>query len=174
MDFVFFTDADNQFDLDELPLALAWADHADVVAGYRAVRRDPVVRRVNAWAWNRLVRVLFYAPVRDVDCAFKLFRRGPLADIQIESRGAMINTEVMVKLARAGCRIVEVAVTHHPRTAGRPQGAKLRVILRALREVAMMYPQLGKLGPGPAPAASIGDAVAAPAGPSVATEVAYR
>jgi len=150
LDFVFFTDADNQFDMDELPLLLVWADHAGVVAGYRKVRQDPVMRRLNAWGWNRLVRMLFYVPVRDIDCAFKLFRRSALAEIDIESRGAMINTEIMVKLARAGWYVVEVGVTHLPRTAGSPQGAKPSVILRAFREVARMYPSLSRLGPAPA------------------------
>jgi hypothetical protein len=146
-DFVFFTDADNQFDMNELELLLVWADKADVVAGYRKVRRDPFMRRVNAWAWNRIVRWLFYVPVRDIDCAFKLFRREALQQIDIESRGAMINTEIMVKLARSGCTIVEVGVSHFPRTSGAPQGAKVRVIARALREVKTMHPRLSKLAP---------------------------
>jgi glycosyltransferase involved in cell wall biosynthesis len=146
LDFVFFTDSDNQFDLGELPLLLAWADRADLVAGYRKRRRDPLVRRLNAWAWNRLIRVLFYIPVRDVDCAFKLFRRSALTDITIESRGALINTEIVVKLARRGAHIVEVGVTHLPRTAGEPSGADPRVILRAFREIARMYNVLDGVG----------------------------
>jgi glycosyltransferase involved in cell wall biosynthesis len=152
MDFVFFTDSDNQFDMEELALLLAWADQADVVAGYRKIRKDPPMRRLNAWAWNRLVRALFYVPVRDIDCAFKLFRRQALAEIEIESRGAMINTEIMVKLARRGWNIVEVGVTHLPRTAGSTTGAKPSVILRAFREVFAMYPRLSELDGGPAPA----------------------
>jgi len=149
--FVFFTDADNQFDMHELPLLLEWADGADVVAGYRRRRQDPAMRRLNAWAWNRLVRALFCVPVRDIDCAFKLFRRQALATVDIQSRGAMINTEIMVKLARSGATIIEVGVTHLPRTAGSPQGARPRVILRALREVWRMYPGLCQLDPGHAP-----------------------
>jgi glycosyltransferase involved in cell wall biosynthesis len=145
LDHVFFTDADNQFDMDELPLLLAWASTADCVAGYRKQRRDPLARRMNAWAWNRLVRMLFCIPVRDVDCAFKLFRRSALTDITIESGGAMINTEIMAKLSRAGRTIVEVGVTHRPRTAGAPSGADPAVIMRALREVRVMYPKLAAL-----------------------------
>ncbi|MGH9205235.1 MAG: glycosyltransferase family 2 protein, partial [Acidimicrobiales bacterium] len=147
LDYVFFTDADNQFDIEELALLLAWVDRADVVAGFRKVRHAPFMRRLNAWGWNRLVRLLFYVPVRDIDCAFKLFRRTVLERIDIESRGAMINTEIMVKLARGGSAIVEVGVTHFPRTAGSPQGAKLRVIARAMREARKMYPGLSKLVP---------------------------
>jgi glycosyltransferase involved in cell wall biosynthesis len=150
-DFVFYTDSDNQFDMGELPLLLAWADMADVVAGYRRVRQDPAMRRANAWCWNRLVRALFYVPVRDVDCAFKLYRREPLAAIEVESRGAMIDTEIIVKLARRGSTIVEVGVTHLPRTAGTARGAKPKVILRALREVWRMYPKLSQIDPGSPP-----------------------
>ena len=147
LDYVFFTDSDNQFDLEEIKLLLDLADDASVVAGYRKIRQDPPMRLLNAWAWNRLVRLLFYVPVRDIDCAFKLFRRTALESIDIESHGAMINTEIMVKLARAGSRIVEVGVTHYPRRAGSPQGAKLKVILRAFREVVHMYPWLSTLRP---------------------------
>jgi glycosyltransferase involved in cell wall biosynthesis len=145
LDFVFFTDADNQFDMEELPLLLAWTDRADVVAGFRKVRQDPAMRRLNAWCWNRLVRMLFYVPVRDVDCAFKVFRRSALSRLDIQSRGAMINTEIMVKLARSGSSVVEVGVTHLPRLAGTPQGAKVKVVLRALLEVVAMYPELSRL-----------------------------
>jgi len=147
LDYVFFTDADNQFDMNEIPLLFARADNVDVVAGYRKHRQDPPMRRINAWGWNRLVRMLFYVPVRDIDCAFKLFRRAALAAIDIESRGAMINTEIMVKLARDGCRVVEVGVTHLPRTAGESSGANLRVIARAFREVIQMYPILTDITP---------------------------
>jgi glycosyltransferase involved in cell wall biosynthesis len=148
LDYVFYTDSDNQFDMNELPLLLAWADTAEVVAGFRRARQDPFMRRANAWAWNRMVRALFYVPVRDVDCAFKLYRRESLASIDIESRGAMIDTEIMVKLARRGSAIVEVGVTHLPRTAGTARGAKPKVILRALAEVWRMYPRLSRIDPG--------------------------
>jgi glycosyltransferase involved in cell wall biosynthesis len=161
LDHVFFTDADNQFDLNEFPLLLDWADRADVVAGYRRKRRDPPVRRLNAWAWNRLVRMLFCVPVRDVDCAFKLFRRSALRNLEIESRGAMINTEIMVKLARGGGFVVEVGVTHRPRVAGRASGAGMRVIARALRELVVMYRRLADVTP--EPDSGVLDQLAAPA-----------
>jgi glycosyltransferase involved in cell wall biosynthesis len=151
MDWVFFTDADNQFDMEELSLLLPWADHVDVVAGFRKNRQDPPMRRLNAWVWNRLVRVLFYVPVRDIDCAFKLFRKAAIDDVDIESVGAMVNTEIMVKLGRTGKTVVEVGVTHLPRTAGVARGAKLSVILRALIEVSKMYDRLSTLTPGPPP-----------------------
>jgi glycosyltransferase involved in cell wall biosynthesis len=142
LDLVFFTDADNQFDFDDLREFLTLIERVDVVAGYRIKRCDPLSRRINAKAWNYLVRALFYVPVRDIDCAFKLFRREVFDGLELESVGAMVNTELMVKLGRSGYRVVEVGVRHYPRTAGSPQGAKFRVIFRAFAELATMHSRL--------------------------------
>src|SRR5437764_9899162 len=70
MPWVLLTDADLQFDLAELEQFLPAAAHADIVMGWRIARRDPLNRRLNASAWNWLVRRMFRLPVRDVDCAF--------------------------------------------------------------------------------------------------------
>lgn len=142
---IFFTDADNQFDLGELEKFLPLIDRVDVVAGFRINRCDPLFRRLNARAWNYLVRVLFYVPVRDIDCAFKLFRREVLDGLELESVGAMVNTELMVKLGRSGYRLVEVGVTHRPRTAGKARGASPRVILRAFLELGRMHSKLSNM-----------------------------
>lgn len=144
-DLVFFTDSDNQFDLNELERFLPLIDRVDVVAGYRKNRCDPPIRRLNARAWNLLVRMLFYVPVRDIDCAFKLFRREVFEGVHLQSMGAMVNTELMVKIGRSGFSIVEIPVTHLPRTAGTARGAHPRVILRALLELATMHARLADL-----------------------------
>ena len=145
LEFVFFTDADLQFDMGERGLLLAYAGAVDVVAGYRLNRQHAIVRRLNAYAWNLLVRVLFYAPVRDIDCAFKLFDRRVLEEVDIESVGAMVNTELMVKLGRRGASVVEVGVHHRPRRAGEGRGASPRVIAMAFREIVRMRRRLAAL-----------------------------
>jgi glycosyltransferase involved in cell wall biosynthesis len=145
MDLVFFTDADNQFDLDEIEQFIPLIDRVDVVAGYRDHRVDPPFRLANAKVWNLLVRLLFYVPVRDIDCAFKMFRREVFEGVHLESVGAMVNTELMVKIARSGYSVVEVPVSHLPRTAGAAHGAKLSVIFRALRELATMKSRLATM-----------------------------
>jgi glycosyltransferase involved in cell wall biosynthesis len=148
MELVFFTDADNQFDLDELEAFLPWTERVDVVAGYRIDRQDHFIRKLYAFLWNRAMRVLFYVPVRDIDCAFKVFRRSLLERLDIESGGAMVNTELMVKLGRSGAAVVEIGVTHYPRTAGQARGASPKVIFRAGRELAGMYWRLSRSSAG--------------------------
>lgn len=141
---VFFTDADRQFDIEQISRLDAWATGYDIVVGYREERRDPVGRRVNAWAWNRLVGSLFDLGVRDIDCAFKLFDRRVFGAVPIRSVGAFVNTEILVRARAAGFRIREVPVTHFPRTAGVATGANPRVVARALTELARLHGDLRK------------------------------
>lgn len=139
---VFFSDADFQFDLEELGNLLAHAREFDVVAGYRRPRRDPWGRRLLAWGWGLLVNALFDLRVRDIDCAFKVFRRHVLEAIPIASVGAFVNTEILARVRQAGFRIHQIPVSHARRLHGRQTGARPRVILRALFELALLYREL--------------------------------
>ena len=95
-------------------------------------------RRVIAAVWGALVRGLFDLPVRDIDCAFKVFHRSVLEAIPIQSVGAFINTEILVRARAAGFRIQQVPVSHRRRRSGRQSGAHPRVIARALFELAQL------------------------------------
>lgn len=143
-DYVFFTDADLQFDIVELEALLVHVPPYQFVVGYRAPRRDPLMRLLNAWGWNVLNRFFFGLKIRDIDCAFKLFRRELVQTMRLYSRGAMINAEILIRIQRKGIPIKQVPVSHLPRVAGSPTGAKPSVILRAFREMIGLYN--GELG----------------------------
>ena len=96
-DFIFFTDSDGQFDLEELEHLIEWASHYEIVTGYRAKRQDPPHRLINAWGWKMLVRMVLGVKVRDIDCAFKIFQRSVFDRVQIRSVGAMVNTEILAQ-----------------------------------------------------------------------------
>ena len=145
MERVFFTDADLQFDVAEIRNLLREAEAHDIVVGYRAPRRDPVVRRLNGWVWSRLVGRLFDLPVRDVDCAFKVFDRRVFDRIPIHSIGALVNTEILVRALAEGFTLAEVPVSHFPRTSGAQSGAHPRVIAKALRELVVLHGDLRRV-----------------------------
>ena len=139
MEYVFFTDADLQFDIVELQNLLVHLHEYPVVIGYRAPRRDPFLRLVNAWGWKALNRVLFGLRVRDIDCAFKIFKRDEIQSLPLKSRGAMISAEALIRLRRRAVPIKEVPVSHLPRKAGSPTGARISVIIRAMKEMVYLY-----------------------------------
>jgi glycosyltransferase involved in cell wall biosynthesis len=133
-DWILLTDGDLQFDLTELEALLPLTAEHDMVCGYRIDRADNAVRRAAARAWNALVRRSFGIGVRDVDCAFKLIRGRAVRALRLESDGAMISTELLVRARAAGWRITEAGVHHRPRVAGEATGGDPRVVLRAFRE----------------------------------------
>ena len=97
---------------------------------------------------------LFGLRVRDIDCAFKVFRRHVLEAIPIASVGAFINTEILVRAEQAGFRIHQIPVTHRRRRFGHQSGASPRVIARALLELVSLMRELRRSVP---PATPVGE-----------------
>jgi glycosyltransferase involved in cell wall biosynthesis len=147
-DWIFYTDADRQFVLSELERFVPYMDEADLIAGYRAPRRDPFMRVFYGKGWSALCTLMFGYTVRDVDCGFKLFRREIIESLapQIASRGATFSIEWLVRAKRADYRFVELPVTHQPRVAGSQTGANIDVITRAFRELMQVRLQLWREG----------------------------
>lgn len=134
--FVFLTDADGQFEIEDLEKFLPLIDSHDLIIGYRAHRADPPIRVLNGVMWRVVINAAFGYTARDIDCAFKLIRREVVETCDVTSRGAMMSAELLVKARAAGFRVAEVAVRHRPRVAGTQTGGNPAVILRALRELA--------------------------------------
>jgi len=132
---IFFTDGDKQFDVREVSRFIPAIEDADMVIGFRRPRKDPPVRILYAVGWKLLVTTLFGYAARDVDCAFKLFRRQVWEAVNVNSGGATFSAEFMVKARRKGFRVKEIRVTHYPRTAGSPTGGNPKVIFRAFRDI---------------------------------------
>ena len=141
---VFYTDGDGQFDIKEMPGLLDLMEQCDIVSCYRLNRQDNLVRRINAWCWTKLVCLLFGMKIRDIDCAFKLYKREIFNTFKLVSTGALIDAEILARAVRKGYRVVQQGVHHYPRTAGAQTGANLRVILRAFKELFRLWKQIRK------------------------------
>ncbi len=141
-EWIFFTDGDGQFDVSEITKLIELTKDCDIATGYRIKRQDPVHRKINAFAWGTLVKLLFGFRVKDVDCAFKLVKKEIIDKIKLEADGAMISTELLAKANKLGYKIKEVGVNHYPRKAGKQTGAKISVILKAFIELFKLYGKL--------------------------------
>lgn len=155
-DWVFLTDGDGQFDPTELRRLLPLAETSDAVVGYRRHRADHAGRRASGWLWGQVVRLTVGLRVRDVDCAFKLLRRSRLTEIgPLTADGAVISTELLVKLQRRGVRVEQVGVGHRARQAGAASGADPRVIATAFLELVRLRRALSTPSPAGAGAGAV-------------------
>ena len=144
-DLIFFSDADGQFDLKELAAFIEQTDAYDIVAGYRARRQDPPHRLLFAWGWNILVRFVLGIRIRDIDCAFKVFNRRVFKKVQIQSVGAMVNTEIFAQISKFGMTVKEMPVSHFPRRHGQSTGGNVAVIIKAFRELVRMRRKMARI-----------------------------
>ena len=141
-DLVFLVDGDNQFHLADIDKLFSKIDSCDVVAGFRIVRRDKALRRLNGFLWTQLNKLLFGLAVRDVDCAFKLFRRKVLEGLELRSNHLLIHAEILARLKKKGARIEEIGIPHYPRTAGQATATKPAEIFKTFYELFRLYWQI--------------------------------
>ena len=145
-DWVFFTDGDGQFNPDELRTFLPFQNQFDFIIGYRVKRVEGAKRALFQKLLSIWARIFFGFPagIKDIDCAFKLIRRSALEKcLPLESDGAMISTELLLKAFLSGARVQQVGVQHYPRLNGNPTGQKINVILKAVRETFLLRKTIG-------------------------------
>ena len=137
----FFTDGDNQFDVEEIKSFLPHINDHKIIVGYRIKRQDNFFRRLNTWAWKKLMGFLFpeLKGIKDIDCAFKLLKKELIDKIELTTSGAMISAELLLKIIKNGNQVKQVGVHHYPRTVGEQSGASIKVIYRAFKELIRFY-----------------------------------
>lgn len=141
-DLVFYTDADLPIDLQELPRAVRLLEYqeADVVAAYRFDRTsEGLVRAAYTFCYNHLIRVLFGLRVRDVNFAFKLFRRSVLERFTLTSEGSFIDAELLLRARQAGAHVIQMGVDYFPRRHGPSKLSSPAVVAGILREMARYW-----------------------------------
>jgi len=142
---IFYMDADIPFDPEVLGTAIR-AMHvtgADMIAAYRHDRTMEGARRaVYTLLYNWLIGVLFGWPHRDINFSFKLMKRKVLEAIELKSEGSLIDAELVVKAKNHGFAIQQMGIDYFPRIRGTSNLASVSVILKIIRELIKLYPEM--------------------------------
>jgi glycosyltransferase involved in cell wall biosynthesis len=142
-DYIFYTDGDAQYDINELPSVIAEIRAGiGLVNGYKISRSDVFYRILLGKVYLAAVRRLFGLKIRDVDCDFRVVKRSFLERITLESTSGTICVELVRKLQDTGCGVVEIPVHHLPRLHGRSQYFRPMSLLKSLWQLAVLYFQL--------------------------------
>lgn len=144
-DLVIYMDADLPFDPDVIGQAIRvlQVTRADMVAGYRLDRTtEGFLRTVYSYLYNSLIGILFGWPHRDINFSFKLMRREVLEAVELKSEGSLIDAELIVKAKNLGFVIQQLGLDYFPRTRGSSTLSSPTVILKILRELITLYPEM--------------------------------
>ncbi len=135
-DWMLYIDSDLPIQMDDALKAVPLTADADMVIGNRQGRAEGPKREIMSFVYNRLIRVLFGLKVRDVNFAFKLFRRAILEQITLQSEGSFIDAELLIETHKAGFTIAELPMRYYERTAGVSTLASSAVVVKILHEMA--------------------------------------
>jgi len=138
---VFYTDADNQFDISELLKFTVDIGNYDLIIGYRVGRQDSLIRKLISSAYNLLIRLIFRLEVRDIDCSFKLFKKEFLNKLSIERDKFFVDTELLLKAKLNNCRLKEIGVKHLPRKYGKST-VNFFHIFQTISDIIYFWPKL--------------------------------
>jgi glycosyltransferase involved in cell wall biosynthesis len=131
---IFYTDADAQFDLKHIADLYPALAKVEMVGGYRVGRQDRPIRHITSAVYNWLQSRALGIRVRDVNCAFKLFRRTFFDRVQLSSDGFLIDAELYARAQRAGISWQQVGVPHRPRLRGSTT-VSVATVFETLREL---------------------------------------
>ncbi|HEX3704152.1 MAG TPA: glycosyltransferase family 2 protein [Vicinamibacterales bacterium] len=111
---ILFLDADLQHDPAEIPLLVARAaeGRGDFVLAERAFKRDtmPAGRFYSNVIGSAILSQLIGVQVADTQSGFRLVRAGLLRNLKLTGTGYEIDTEILIKVIRAGAEIDLVKV----------------------------------------------------------------
>jgi glycosyltransferase involved in cell wall biosynthesis len=143
-EYVFYTDGDNQFDLDELKKFVALVPYTDMVVGYRKKKQYSPYRKLTSFIYNHVLRLAFDIDYIDIDCAFKILPTEIFRKIQVNTKDAFIDAEIMIRADMMGYTSTEVGVKHLPRVDGVSTAARPSIIFRTIKEIIDFRKQIKK------------------------------
>ena len=108
-------DSDLQNDPRDIPRMLAHLDGYDAVTGWRQRRDDPWLKRVSSRIANAVRNSITREDVHDSACTLRVMRSGCLEGLP-RFRG--FHRFVPTLLRMAGCRVLELPVSHRARRFG--------------------------------------------------------
>lgn len=140
---VFYTDGDGQYDVKELPILLSLlSKDIDIANGIKMSRHDPTYRIFVGNFYSFVARWLFFLPIYDVDCDFRLIRREILKKLDLKSNSGSICVELVKKSQRAGAKFRQVSVHHRERKWGQSQFFRVDRILITFFELGKLWIKL--------------------------------
>lgn len=139
--YIFYTDGDNQYDVNVLKKMLPYLKTYDAVVGKRTNRVLKFRRKVQTSFYNWLIRFLFKLDNHDVNCAIRLFKRSEIKKINMAqiSASAFFPAQLLLELHRHGAKIKDIDVRHYPRMFGKESGGRIDVVMSTILDMLSYY-----------------------------------
>lgn len=135
-DFVFYTDGDGQYSLEDLPAFVDLAVNGAVwINGYKIKRHDSWLRVLLGAAYNQTVKFFLGIQLRDMDCDFRLFQTQLVREMDLTFQSGAVCAQMVSWLEQRGARAHELPVRHFARPHGTSQFFNFKSLAETLRDI---------------------------------------
>lgn len=135
-DFVFYTDGDAQYSLEDLPAFVNLALGGAVwVNGYKIKRHDSWLRGFLGAVYNQTVKFFMGIKLRDMDCDFRLFQTKLVREIKLTFQSGAVCAQMVSQLEKQGAKAAELPVKHYARPYGSSQFFNFKSLAETLRDI---------------------------------------
>lgn len=138
-DFVIVMDGDGQHHPDELENFIRAAEKGDaaIILGNRMEdpKGMPLIRRLTNWFMSSLISTITGQRLPDTQCGFRLIRTEVLRSVPLTTDKYEIESEVLIKAAKAGFKIRSIPI----RSIYRGEKSQIRPLKDTLRFVSFIF-----------------------------------
>lgn len=139
-DLIFYTDGDGQYDVMELPILFSMmSKDVNFINGVKMARQDPTYRIFLGNLYSFITRWIFWLPIYDVDCDFRLIRKDLLRKLHLTSNSGSICVELVKKAQRENAKFRQVSVHHYERKFGQSQFFRFDRLFSTFKEISKLW-----------------------------------
>lgn len=147
-DLVLYTDADMPINYKQIGRAMELLEKksADVIMGIRqAEGNESAIRILFSAVYNWIIKQIYHIKIKDVNFAFKLFKKPVLDKLNLKADGSFISAEIVTKSVYMGFNIEQVKLEYFKRKYGKSRLFNLPAMIYILMEMLKYHRQIVKL-----------------------------
>ena len=138
-EWIFQTDGDAEYDVNDLRKLLKKSKQSDLVVTYRLKKKYKTSRIIISWIYNAILRLLFHTPFRDISTGSRLIKKSLLKKINLISNSPFLGAELAIKSKYKGFKVSEVGIHTYPRTFGTGSSVSFKNILLTIKEMLELF-----------------------------------
>lgn len=134
-EWICLTDGDDEYDVFDLYKLIRLRDFYDLIITFRYVKSYSGFRQFTSWTYNKVLKVLFKTPYRDISTGLRLVRKSLVDELNLTSNSPFIGAELAIKTMLRGFRVGEVGIQTFPREFGKGASVTPANILATIRDM---------------------------------------
>lgn len=138
-DWIFQTDGDAEYDVNDLLKLIKKSVDSDLVVTYRLKKKYKTSRIVISWIYNKILRILFHTKFKDISTGSRLIKKTLIKKINLISNSPFLGAELAIKSKYKGYRVSEVGIHTYPRTFGVGSSVSFKNILLTIKEMLKLF-----------------------------------